>query len=234
MSECYRPLRRRQRRRAGNGTAPIRPFPAIPLVTQAGERTREDAALTVARPRVHSPARSRRMRSIATRCGPNQGGSMPAIRRTAPPGVPLELFVAGTRNPGRAVLPRRLGKGDNIGECYSLVFQKTGQPLPALRATQPGTYGVGRLSPVPSLPRTRTAYPAGRAMGTRPAPSADDEQLAGLLVRMWSLASGRRPRPGVRPDELTEDELIAFWADDLTPVSGRHAACQPVPAGERP
>jgi hypothetical protein len=40
---------------------------------------------------------------------------------------------------------------------------------------------------------------------------------------MWSLASGRRLRPGVRPDELSAEELIEFWADDLAPVAGRHA-----------
>jgi hypothetical protein len=40
---------------------------------------------------------------------------------------------------------------------------------------------------------------------------------------MWSLASGRRLRSGARPDELTAEELIDFWADDLAPVAGRHA-----------
>lgn len=45
---------------------------------------------------------------------------------------------------------------------------------------------------------------------------------------MWSLASGRRPRLDVRPDQLTEDELIAFWADDFTRPSGRHT--MPAPA----
>ena len=50
-----------------------------------------------------------------------------------------------------------------------------------------------------------------------------DEQLARILVLMWSLASGRRLRPGARPDELSAEELIEFWADDLAPVAGRHA-----------
>lgn len=54
--------------------------------------------------------------------------------------------------------------------------------------------------------------------------SAGDDELAALYVRMWSLASGRRLRPGVRPDQLTEGELIAFWADDMTSRSGRHAS----------
>jgi hypothetical protein len=52
----------------------------------------------------------------------------------------------------------------------------------------------------------------------------EDELLADVLVRMWALASGRRPRPGVRPEQMSEEELISFWADDLTPVTGRHAS----------
>src|SRR6185437_5991004 len=52
----------------------------------------------------------------------------------------------------------------------------------------------------------------------------DDVQLARLLVRMWSLASGRSVRMDVPPDQLTEDELIVFWADDFTVACGRHAA----------
>jgi hypothetical protein len=44
-----------------------------------------------------------------------------------------------------------------------------------------------------------------------------------MLIGMWSLASGRRLRLGARPDQLNEEELIAFWADDFTSVRGRHA-----------
>jgi hypothetical protein len=54
-------------------------------------------------------------------------------------------------------------------------------------------------------------------------PDPDEEQLAGILIRMWSLASGRRLDPDVRPCELSADELISFWADDFAPLSGRHA-----------
>jgi hypothetical protein len=54
-------------------------------------------------------------------------------------------------------------------------------------------------------------------------PDLDEEQLAGILIRMWSLASGRRLDPDVRLCELSADELISFWADDFAPVSGRHA-----------
>jgi hypothetical protein len=46
---------------------------------------------------------------------------------------------------------------------------------------------------------------------------ADDEEdalLARVLITSWSLASGRTLRSDVPPHQLTEDELIAFWADD--------------------
>jgi hypothetical protein len=51
----------------------------------------------------------------------------------------------------------------------------------------------------------------------------NDEVLAAVLIRMWTLASGRTLRRDVPPDQLSEEELIAFWADDLTPPAGRHA-----------
>lgn len=57
-----------------------------------------------------------------------------------------------------------------------------------------------------------------------PGAPSDEERLAWLLVRMWSLASGRTVRADVPPDQLTEEELIGFWADDFTVPSGRHAA----------
>lgn len=56
-----------------------------------------------------------------------------------------------------------------------------------------------------------------------PAPTVADEQLARMFVLMWSLASGRSLRAGIHPDEHSAEELIAFWADDFAPVSGRHA-----------
>jgi hypothetical protein len=55
----------------------------------------------------------------------------------------------------------------------------------------------------------------------------DDDVLADLLFCMWALASGRFLSRGVRPDQLSEDELINFWADDFTPAVGRHAAGPP-------
>lgn len=51
----------------------------------------------------------------------------------------------------------------------------------------------------------------------------DDDLLAAILIRMWSLASGRILRSDIRPDQLTEDELIRFWADDMDLARGRHA-----------
>ena len=61
-------------------------------------------------------------------------------------------------------------------------------------------------------------------LGRRPTQHiADDDTLAAMYIRMWSLATGRRLRSGVKPDQLTADELVEFW-DDVAPVSGRHAA----------
>jgi hypothetical protein len=51
----------------------------------------------------------------------------------------------------------------------------------------------------------------------------DEEQLARMLVLMWSAVSGRTLDPEVPLDQLSVDELISFWADDLAPAAGRHA-----------
>jgi hypothetical protein len=53
-------------------------------------------------------------------------------------------------------------------------------------------------------------------------PTADDRHLAAMYICLWSLASGRRLRDDVPPEQLSEDELIAFWADDLGPPPVRH------------
>ena len=55
----------------------------------------------------------------------------------------------------------------------------------------------------------------------------DDDFMAAILVRMWALASGRPLPRDVRPEQLSAEELIAFWADDLSPAAGRHAAGVP-------
>jgi hypothetical protein len=69
------------------------------------------------------------------------------------------------------------------------------------------------------MPMAEETAPHGGSAALDPA----DEQLARILVLMWSLASGRRLPSGVRPDELSAEELIDFWADDLAPATGRHA-----------
>jgi hypothetical protein len=62
------------------------------------------------------------------------------------------------------------------------------------------------------------------APGNRARPDdAGDEYLADVLIRMWALASGRTLRRDVPPDQLSTEELTAFWADDMTPQAGRHA-----------
>jgi len=57
-----------------------------------------------------------------------------------------------------------------------------------------------------------------------------DDDYADVLVRMWSLATGRIPRLDIPPDQLTEQELLWFW-DDLVPAAGRHAKARPLPFG---
>jgi hypothetical protein len=71
-----------------------------------------------------------------------------------------------------------------------------------------------------------------RAAAGNPAGVRDDVLLAALYVRMWALASGRRLPRNVPPGELSEEELISFWADDFGQPEGRHAAC-PSAAGSR-
>lgn len=78
-----------------------------------------------------------------------------------------------------------------------------------------------------------TASPAFlRVTGTRPGSPPppwvhNDDQLLTLLVTVWALTTGRIP-PNRPADELTETELIAFWADDQT------AGSPATPPQERP
>ena len=65
--------------------------------------------------------------------------------------------------------------------------------------------------------------PSHPAASGIPADDPGDEVLAAVLIRMWALASGRTLRSDVPPDQLSAEELIAFWADDMTPPAGRHA-----------
>ncbi len=50
-----------------------------------------------------------------------------------------------------------------------------------------------------------------------PADSPAEQALLALtLITTWALATGRTLRSDVPPSQLTEDELIDFWADPLT------------------
>jgi hypothetical protein len=61
-------------------------------------------------------------------------------------------------------------------------------------------------------------------------PFSTDELLGSLLISTWSLTTGRQLRCDVPPEELTEQELIDFWADDqlwsAPPWHDRYARCQ--------
>lgn len=77
-----------------------------------------------------------------------------------------------------------------------------------------------------------TRPPDHRVAAGKPAGARDDILLAALYFRMWALASGRPLPRNVPPGELSEEELISFWADDFGQPGGRHAAC-PAAAGSR-
>jgi hypothetical protein len=62
--------------------------------------------------------------------------------------------------------------------------------------------------------------------------AADEDVLAAMYVRMWSLASGRRLPSGTEPGQLSVEELIDFWADDISPAPGRHVARDASTAGD--
>jgi hypothetical protein len=69
------------------------------------------------------------------------------------------------------------------------------------------------------------ALQSGRRAATgSPAVTRDDGLLAAMYVRMWALASDRPLPRDVPPSELSEEELISFWADDFEQAGGRHAA----------
>lgn len=41
----------------------------------------------------------------------------------------------------------------------------------------------------------------------------EDDLIAYTLIQIWALTTGRVLRDDLPPDLLTEEELIAFWAD---------------------
>ncbi len=75
-------------------------------------------------------------------------------------------------------------------------------PPPEGRRTMPDITVLGTLRARPSSPHYSHAS------------DEEDALLARVLITSWSLASGRTLRSDVPPQQLTEDELIAFWADD--------------------
>jgi hypothetical protein len=56
---------------------------------------------------------------------------------------------------------------------------------------------------------------SGSQRGTPDAPDYYDDLLATLLIHAWMVATGRTLRADVPPHELSEAELIDFWADDF-------------------
>lgn len=70
-----------------------------------------------------------------------------------------------------------------------------------------------RIARIPA-PRINQMCHSGTDAGT------EDDLIADMLISMWALQSGRFLRRGIRPDQLSEEELISFWADDLTPETG--------------
>lgn len=46
--------------------------------------------------------------------------------------------------------------------------------------------------------------------------AAEEALLALTLITTWALATGRTLRSDVPPGQLTEAELMEFWADPLT------------------
>lgn len=73
-----------------------------------------------------------------------------------------------------------------------------------------------RLRQLHPEPRTRVSHAVEKS----------DDLLAAMYVRMWEVVSGRSLPRNIPPEELSEEELISFWADDLRSyaASGRHAA----------
>lgn len=60
---------------------------------------------------------------------------------------------------------------------------------------------------------------------------AEDDLLASLLISTWMLITGRTLRSDVPPGQLTESELIEFWADDGAAFDGQPAGQPAGPHG---
>lgn len=46
--------------------------------------------------------------------------------------------------------------------------------------------------------------------------AAEDELAACLLIATWASTTGHTLRADIRPQLLTQEELISFWADEQT------------------
>ncbi|MEV1245273.1 hypothetical protein ACIBO2_02720 [Nonomuraea sp. NPDC050022] len=67
-----------------------------------------------------------------------------------------------------------------------------------------------------TAPHSFLRVTGGQRPGQPPAPWVhDDDQLLILLVTTWALTTGRTP-PNRPADQLTAEELIAFWTDEQT------------------
>ncbi|WP_067829142.1 hypothetical protein [Actinomadura kijaniata] len=62
-----------------------------------------------------------------------------------------------------------------------------------------------------------------RSWGSPSAPRSEQEHLALLLMAIWALRTGRPLPPGT-PADLSEDELVEFWAD---PALAPHTDTEP-------
>lgn len=69
----------------------------------------------------------------------------------------------------------------------------------------------GRMSASPAVGRSHHGH-------------AEDDLLAFLLIHTWTLTTGRILRSDVPPSQLSEDELIDFWADDHMPHTAEDEA----------
>jgi hypothetical protein len=65
-------------------------------------------------------------------------------------------------------------------------------------------------------------------------PVINDDFVAFLLIATWTLVTGRELRSDVPPGELTEQELVDFWADDHLWPADTWNDRYPVPADRGP
>jgi hypothetical protein len=68
-------------------------------------------------------------------------------------------------------------------------------------------------------------------------PCTGDELIAQLLIHTWMLTTGKTLPYGILPGDLTEEDLIDFWADEqMQPAPPASSEQRPAPAnpGIRP